>query len=174
VSDVDVVNRGGSRRALGCLTVLLVVAALVGGLVYVHHIRGARYVATATRIGALTVDQCVAAFDQFGISASASDACRGHESDLWFSVRVENVGHRDAFLLTCVVDAISSVGAVLYGGEVNVPPVGFPANPGKHLGPGETVEYRWYLSARPASTTIRVDHYTAACEPIDYNGKFPV
>jgi hypothetical protein len=171
---VDAGNRAGSRRALGCLTVLLVLAALVGGLAYIHHIRGARYVATATRIEALTVDQCVAAFDQFGIFASASDACQRHESDLWFSVRVENVGHRDAFLLTCLVDAISSVGAVLYGGEVNVPPVGVPANPGKHLDPGETVEYRWYLSARSASTTVPVDHYVASCEPIDYHGQIPV
>jgi hypothetical protein len=168
-------QRKDNKWAVGCLTVLLVLAVLVGALAYVHHIRGARFIATATPIEALTVDECVASFDQLGYGLPrALDACHGHESDSWFSVSVKNVGHRGAYLLTCVVEAISPVGHLLYGGEVNIPPVGVPANPGLHVGPGETVEYRWYLSARPASTTIRVDHYTAACEPIDYNGKFPV
>jgi hypothetical protein len=170
---MDAANHKGNRKAFGCLTVLLVLVALVSALAYVHHIRGARFQATATAIEALTLDECEAALDQLGHEFTfARDMCGGHESDLWFSVSVKNVGHRGAYLLDCLVEGVSAEGHLLYEGEVNVPPVGFP-NAGTHLDPGETVEYRWYLNAKPVGLLGPVDHFTASCNPVVYDEGVP-
>jgi hypothetical protein len=152
-------------------------AAVLGVGAYIHHIYGPRYDATVTRIEAPSVDECVALIHEeiTGSFYGERDLCEAHVSDLWFSIRVKNVGHRGAWLKTCTVEAFDGVSVRLFAGEVSwSPPLACPPCAGRHIDGGETFEYRWYLAASsPISTTQAVDHYKASCKTIDYGRKKP-
>jgi hypothetical protein len=161
------------RRWLKVLTVTATLTAIVGALAYVHHIRGARFRATATPIEWSSFDDCVAALtrEPYLYSDEASSSiCRGEWSDVWFLAQVTNVGHRGAYLTGCTVEAFDEAGDQLYSGDLGVGP-GLHAD--SYLGPGESVEVRWYILPRPKSTQ-RAARYVVSCEPIDYHGKAPV
>ena len=161
-------------RGIG-LAVVVALAGIIAGLIFLHHVRGARFTATATPVDMSSPDACPSLLAQppYGVDAEVAHAlCGGHESDIWFQIEVKNVGHRDAFVDGCHVTALDTAGNALYEGNVNVGLLGFPADP--RLYAGDTLRYRWYLKPTPAGPAAPVDRYVASCKPIVYDGPIPV
>ena len=158
------------------LIAMVALAALVGAFAYVHHIRGARYIATAIPIEQTSFDECMAALTgkPYLYSDTASRSiCEGNDAQAWFLIAVKNVGHRAAFVTACTVEGLDAAGDSVFAGDVRTPRVGCIPCIGLYLDPGQTVEYRWHLDVFAANNQ-GVDRYVASCEPIDYGGKDPV
>src|SRR5207247_7884495 len=76
------------------VAVSVFLAVVVGAIVFVHHVRGARFDAEAQPVE-ISSEACLAMLMTQGFgSHSAASICADAESGSWFSFTVRNVGHR--------------------------------------------------------------------------------
>src|SRR2546428_698479 len=153
--------------------VLVFLAVVVGAIAFVHHVRGARFVADAQPVE-ISSEACLAMLTTQGFgSYSANFICADAESGSWFSFAVRNVGHRGAWFNHCLVQALDSSGKVVYRSQIAFGLFGLGAGPaGPYLEPGGVIRNRWYSKAQyPKGLATR---FVADCPPIDYGENVPV
>jgi hypothetical protein len=149
-----------------------IVVLVVGAIAFVHHVRGARFVASAQPVE-VSSEACLAMVRTQGFGSSSADfICADAEGSPWFSFTVRNLGHRGAWFNHCLVQAFDSSGSVVYRTEIGFGRSGLGAGPaGPFLDPGEVFSHPWYSKTQlPRATAVR---FAAECPPIDYGENEP-
>ena len=149
-----------------------IIVLVVGVIAFVHHVRGARFVASA-KPEEISSEACLAMLTTQGFGSSSADfICADAEGSPWFLFRVQNVGHRGAWLNHCLVQAFDASGRVAYRSQIAFGRAGLGAGPaGPYLDPGAVIRGRWYSKDQlPKAKAVR---FAADCPPIDYGENEP-
>ncbi len=155
------------------VTALVLLAVVVGAIAFVHHVRGARFVASAQPVE-ISSGACLAMLRTQGFGSSSADfICADAEGSPWFSFTVRNVGHRGAWFNQCLVQAFDASGKVVYRTEIGFGRSGLGAGPaGPYLDPREVFSHPWYSKSQlPAAIAVR---FAAECPPVDYGENIPI
>jgi len=159
--------------AVATLSILVLVAGFAA-LGVIHHIRGARFVATVSPIS-VSVPQCVDMLKSRYSPENTRITCALAAKGTWFHIVVRNTGRRLAYLQGCMVTGLDSSSQIVFSGEL---PVIQGQIGGKPLGAGQSASWTWFLARSvvtdiPITTAAPADHFQVRCPVIDYGRGVP-